>query len=174
MSMLKNINKKENLPYKFVMSLLILMGLYYSMAALSYLDWFVSIFVYLSTHISGFILQQIEPNVVIFQDFIKNDSFTMKISFGCEGSEPVVLFIFAILAFPANWKAKVVGVMVGGILVFGLNILRIIALFYIGKHSMSNFELFHNDIFPYLIIILELGLWVLWLNLSKKYGLLNF
>lgn len=73
---------------------------------------------------------------------------------GCEGFEGIFLIVAAILAFPADWKTRLLGILAGCILMYGLNQLRITALFYILRHDRSWFNPVHGYIGPTLIIIL--------------------
>ena len=48
-----------------------------------------------------------------------------------------MLLFCAILAFPAPWKNKLVGLLAGTVAVQGLNVIRVISLFYLGQALMQ-------------------------------------
>src|SRR5205823_9326552 len=58
------------------------------------------------------------------------NGFAVSIEAGCNGVEATIVLIAAIFAFPASWKHKLIGLVVGIVAVQGLNIVRIISLFY--------------------------------------------
>lgn len=71
---------------------------------------------------------------------------------GCEGFEGIFLIVAAILAFPARWKYKLIGIGAGCLLMYGLNQLRITVLFYALRMDPSWFNPLHGYIGPTFII----------------------
>ncbi len=73
---------------------------------------------------------------------------------GCEGFEGIFLIVAAILAFPAHWKEKLLGIAAGFLLMYGLNQVRILVLFYTLRYDRTWFNPLHGYIGPTFIIIL--------------------
>jgi exosortase H (IPTLxxWG-CTERM-specific) len=94
---------------------------------------------------------------------IQGPTFAVAVRRGCDPLEPIVLLGSAIIAFPASWKRRVLGIAVGGSLLFLINILRITSLYWLGKGKSHLFETVHLELWPALFILLSLILWVLWL-----------
>jgi len=90
--------------------------------------------------------------------------FAVSIERGCNGVEAVIILFAAIFAFPATLKQKLAGFAVGFVAIQGLNLVRIISLFYLGQWSMTWFEWFHLYLWQALIIIDALVVWLLWLR----------
>ncbi|MCX6156205.1 MAG: archaeosortase/exosortase family protein [Candidatus Kapabacteria bacterium] len=111
---------------------------------------------------------------IFYTDIISNGSligsskFVVVLSFGCEGTEPLVIFLAGVIAFPIILKYKIIGLIIGFIFIYFLNILRIMLLFFIGNISPSTFEMFHSEIFPILFIILALIVWLYWIKYSQN------
>ena len=97
------------------------------------------------------------------------NGFAVSIERGCNGIEAVIILFAAIFAFPATLRQKLAGFAVGFVAIQGLNLVRIISLFYLGQWSMTWFEWFHLYLWQALIIIDALVVWLLWLRwLSKR------
>ena len=73
---------------------------------------------------------------------------------GCEGVETLFMLWAAIAAFPAGVRAKCAGIAWGTLLVYGLNQLRLVALFLVSHHSKPVFEALHGYVAPTLIVLL--------------------
>ena len=74
----------------------------------------------------------------------------------------IVLLLCAIVAFPAPWRHKLLGVALGFLAIQGLNLVRIIALFYLHDWNQVWFEWFHLYLWPALIILDALVVWLIW------------
>jgi exosortase H (IPTLxxWG-CTERM-specific) len=92
------------------------------------------------------------------------NGFAVSIERGCNGVEAVIILFAAIFAFPASFKHKLAGFAVGFVAIQGLNLVRIVSLFYIGQWSTTWFEWFHLYLWQALIIIDALVVWLLWLR----------
>jgi exosortase family protein XrtM len=80
---------------------------------------------------------------------------------GCEGTETLFLLVAAVVAFAASWRHKLWGILLGGLLVYGLNQIRIVALYFALRHDKELFSALHGYVGPTLIIIL-CSLFFLW------------
>jgi len=87
---------------------------------------------------------------------------------GCEGTESILLFAAAVLAFPAPWRKKPAGLLLGLVWVFLLNQVRIVSLFFILRHRPQWFEAMHGTIAPIFIILAGSIVFSLWLNWAGK------
>src|SRR5436309_728130 len=85
--------------------------------------------------ISAFLVTLFDPNVAALGKVLRSttNGFAVSIEAGCNGVEATIVLLAAILAFPAPWKNKLTGLVVGTIAVQGLNIVRVISLFYLGQ-----------------------------------------
>jgi exosortase H (IPTLxxWG-CTERM-specific) len=92
------------------------------------------------------------------------DGFAIRISNGCSGLEAVILLAAAMLAYPAQWRSKLWGLLAGFVLIMGLNLLRVISLYYIGQYSRAWFDWAHLYAWDVLIIIDGLIVFLLWLR----------
>ncbi len=86
---------------------------------------------------------------------------------GCEGTETLFLLIAAIVAFRASWRSKLKGMLLGAILVYCLNQVRIVALFFAAQENRKWFDMIHGYIAPSLIIVLSCLFFLWWANNVK-------
>jgi exosortase family protein XrtM len=83
---------------------------------------------------------------------------------GCEGTEALFLLFAAVIAFNAPWRHKLVGVLLGGVLVYQLNQVRIVALYYALRHDKELFSALHGYVGPTLIILLCCLFFLWWIG----------
>ncbi len=94
-------------------------------------------------------------------------SFSVNIQKGCDASYVMAIFAAAILAFPAPWKMKLLGILAGLPAVQVINLGRIMSLYYIGLEHPALFETFHLDVWQTIVIILSMALWLGWAELTN-------
>jgi exosortase family protein XrtM len=83
---------------------------------------------------------------------------------GCEGTETLFMLVAAILAFNTSWRHKLKGLAMGVVLIYGLNQIRIVALFFAAQQNRKWFELLHGTLAPTLIIVLSVLFFMWWSN----------
>ena len=88
---------------------------------------------------------------------------------GCECTETMFLLLAAMVSFNAPWKRKLKGVLLGMLMIYGLNQVRIIALFFAAQHDRKWFDMLHGIVAPTLIIVLSV-LFFLWWTSSNTTG----
>lgn len=93
---------------------------------------------------------------------ILSPRFALEVRRGCEAIEPAALFIAAVLAFPASWRQRVFGIVIGVAVIYLLNLIRIITLYYAGVHVPAMFETLHLEVWQTFFIISTLALWLAW------------
>jgi exosortase H (IPTLxxWG-CTERM-specific) len=116
--------------------------------------------------ISAFFVTLFDPNVVAAGKVIRSttNGFAVSIEAGCNGVEATIVLLAAILAFPAPWKNKLLGLIVGTIAVQGLNVVRVISLFYLGQWDFQVFEWAHLYVWQALIMLDVLIVWLVWVR----------
>lgn len=96
------------------------------------------------------------------------EGFSVNILKGCNGAYVVAIFLSAVLAFPATWKEKALGALIGIPAVQGINLVRIVSLYYIGVRHPDLFERFHYHVWQTIVILLSMGVWLAWAELLVK------
>lgn len=94
--------------------------------------------------------------------------FGVSIEPGCNGIEACIVLIAAMLAFPAPWKHRLIGLGLGFLAIQGLNIVRVISLFYLGQWSTRAFDFAHEYLWQALIMLDVLVVWLLWVRANPQ------
>jgi len=108
-----------------------------------------------------------DPHVVASGKVIRStqNGFAVAIEAGCNGVEATLVLLAAMLAFPAPWWSKIKGIAAGVVAVQGLNVVRVISLFYIGQWNREAFEWAHLYVWQALIMLDVLVVWLLWVRM---------
>jgi exosortase H (IPTLxxWG-CTERM-specific) len=116
--------------------------------------------------VSVWFIQLFDDNVMAISNVIrdKTTGFGVRIERGCNGVEAVIILFAAIFSFPAPVKNKVIGFVIGFFAIQGLNLVRIVSLFYMGQWNQVAFEWFHLYLWQALIIMDALVVWLVWLR----------
>lgn len=93
---------------------------------------------------------------------------TIRIVSECTALYPVVIFVSAVVAFPASWKQKLLALLGVPILAF-VNLVRIVSLCYIGHWLPNVMDTAHVVVWQSLMIFFTVLLWLLWAARSTSY-----
>lgn len=91
-------------------------------------------------------------------------SISLDVKFGCNGLEAVMIYCVAVLTFPATWKKRFYGIILGFLVIQVLNLIRIVALAYAGVYHRELFDIVHLYVAQGVMIAVALGTFVLYLN----------
>lgn len=114
--------------------------------------------------VSGLCLKVIDSTVEMRGTEIHNSKFAVNIKNGCNGVEAMIIFLAAVLAFPATWKARTIGLVFGSLAIQLINLVRVIALFLTGVHFRSFFDQSHTVLWQTVVILCSVVLWIFWAN----------
>ncbi|MCP4699354.1 MAG: exosortase H, partial [Gammaproteobacteria bacterium] len=93
------------------------------------------------------------------------NGFAVAIRAGCNGVEAVIILAAAVFAFPAaSWRHKLTGLVIGFITIQGLNLIRIITLYYLGQWNKNAFDWAHHYLWEVLIMLDVLAVFLIWIN----------
>lgn len=89
-------------------------------------------------------------------------AFSVAIQNNCNAIYEIALFVAAVLAFPATWRERAWGALVGSIALYVVNLIRVLSLIYIGGHFPRYFDASHIYVWQSFFIVFALGLWLYW------------
>lgn len=116
--------------------------------------------------VSAALVQSFDPDVLsqgkVLHD--RDSGFAVSIEAGCNGVEASIILAAALLAFPAPWKHRLLGLAAGLLAIHGLNLVRIISLFYLGQWNQTAFEWAHLYLWQALIMLDALIVFLVWLR----------
>ena len=93
-----------------------------------------------------------------------SDNFTANIVAECTAVGPLVLFAGAVVAYPASPRAKVMGLLLGIVVLSATNLVRIMSLFWIGSNFPQYLDVAHLLVWQAVIILLAIVLWLFWVE----------
>jgi exosortase H (IPTLxxWG-CTERM-specific) len=116
------------------------------------------------------LIRLFDPAVVVNGPTIASASngFAVTILAGCNGVEAMIVLLAGMLAYPAPWKHRIAGLVAGTVAIQALNLVRIASLFYIGQWNREVFEWVHLYVWPVLIMIDALVVWLVWLRMLPE------
>ncbi len=114
--------------------------------------------------LSSVVVGWLDPSVLSQGKVLMNPTtgFGVSIEPGCNGIEACIVLVSAIVAFPARWQHKLIGIAVGIAAVQAFNIVRIVSLFYLGQWNMDWFRFAHEYLWQALIMLDVLFVFMLW------------
>ena|ERR1700690_15199 len=95
-------------------------------------------------------------------------NISLDVKFGCNGLEAVMIYSVAVMAFPATFRTKLLGIAVGFVILQLVNIIRIAFLAYSGIYLKNLFEYIHIYIAQGIMIAVSLGIFFLYLDYANN------
>jgi exosortase H (IPTLxxWG-CTERM-specific) len=114
--------------------------------------------------VSGATLDLLGQDVSMSGTMIRSPKFAVNIRNGCNGVEAMLIFLAAVLAFPASWKARISGLALGILAIQVVNLIRVVALFLTGVYFPRIFDTSHTVIWQTIVILFGVLLWIFWAN----------
>jgi len=151
---------------QFALKFIVLVGVYYVISSLPLFQQFVSLVAIANAWLSGFLLHLAGENVLVTSATLASSSGPIiTVLPTCTAVELVWFFCAAVIAFPALYKQKIAGVLVGIFSLSGLNLVRLISLYLVGVYLPKYLDIVHEDIWLIpsncFTIALIIG-WIVW------------
>ncbi len=96
--------------------------------------------------------------------------FAVKVENGCNAVNVTILLWAAILTYPAPWIDRMKGLAVGSLALHGVNLLRIVTLYYLGQYNKDWFDFAHYYLWECLIVLDTLVIFWFWASLVRRWG----
>lgn len=150
-------------PLSFLGIAALLMGLYYVMPTAVVENGIVRVFTVIP---SGILLDWLTPGyrVTTAGTRILSPIANLNVLKGCEGTEVLLLLYASMIAMWRPLKATCLGLLVGTVLVFALNQIRVVSLYFVAAYHQPYFELVHGFLAPLLIIAVVALFFLYWHN----------
>lgn len=111
---------------------------------------------------SGGFLDAVGEPVTVAGTEIRSRGFSVNIENGCNGVETALLFGSAVLAFPAPWSRRLIGLIVGFLAIQTINLVRVVTLFWVGLHRPALFHSSHTVLWQSAIVLFGVLLFLFW------------
>jgi exosortase family protein XrtF len=99
---------------------------------------------------------------------IIENKFVARVVEGCNSISVIILFISFIIAFADKFKATFFYILAGSVLIYIVNLLRIVILSIGLYHYPWRRDILHTIIFPLIIYGMVFLLWMLWVRRYAK------
>ena len=116
------------------------------------------------------ILRLFFQDAILSSDIISLDVFQIRIIYECTGIFLMIIFCACVLAYPASWRAKVIGLAAGIPIIYLTNILRLALLALVGRSFPSYFQYFHDYFWYGTFSLIIIFTWIFWLEIVVERG----
>jgi exosortase H (IPTLxxWG-CTERM-specific) len=121
-----------------------------------------------NARVAGAVLRGFGEDVHVFGVIIRTAGYAVAIRRGCDAIEPAWFFCAAVLAFPLPWRRKWPGLLAGTAVLFAVNLLRIVSLYFIGRRIPPLFPSAHLEWWPAAFILAAIALWLAWIGWARS------
>ncbi len=118
--------------------------------------------------VSAEVLDLLGEGVAVSGTEIRSPRFAVNIENGCNGVETALLFGSAVLAFPAPWKRRLLGLLLGFAAIQAINLVRVVSLFWIGAHRPALFSSSHTVLWQSIVVLCGVLLFLLWASREQR------
>jgi exosortase H (IPTLxxWG-CTERM-specific) len=147
----------------FLVLFIALLGGGFTLLSLNWVnDHLIEPFTAVVARASGLTLDLLGQNVTMQGTVIRSDRFAVNIKNGCNGVETLIIFVSAVLSFPASWRSRAAGLVLGTLIIQLVNLIRVVALFLTGAYLPKLFDSSHTVIWQTLVILTGVLLWIYW------------
>lgn len=148
-------------PVLFLGAVILLMGFYYSLPTAFIENGIVRFFAVIP---GGALLDWLTPDfsVTTTGTRILSPLANLNVLKGCEGTETLLLLYAAIIAQRRPFKSTVWGLLLGTALVFMVNQVRIVSLFFVAAYHKPYFELVHGFLAPLIVVAITAVFFLYW------------
>ena len=101
-------------------------------------------------------------SAALFGKTVTINDTTLSIATGCNGVEAIALYFAAVLALPARWRRRLVGLAIGIVGIFIINQIRVVGLFLVAMFQPDILPHAHNYAGQTFVIVMGMALWFLW------------
>ena len=119
----------------------------------------------LTATLSGMATSLFASEVVWSGKSVVCNGFPVRIISECTGLLEMVIFTSAVIGYLSTLRAKLIGLICGNILIYILNLVRIVVLLIVGSYSQSTFKFMHLYFWQATLVIMIALVWVAWLYL---------
>ena len=129
----------------------------------------------LNGHVSSWIALHASLLLKIFgiEAYVQGNSlcgsmYTLTIVKACTAYNKMELFISAVIAYPSQIRHKFVGCILGALIIYFLNLIRVVSLFITGLYFRNSFDMIHEHVTQTVFTFLVAVLWLLWISRANK------
>ncbi len=111
---------------------------------------------------SGVILGWLAQDVHVNGTRLETGPFAVRVADGCDAFQICALYAAAVIGFPISLGRRLRGLILGLLWLQGLNLVRIVTLFWIGTTFAGAFMTFHQVLWPTALVVATAVSWAVW------------
>jgi exosortase H (IPTLxxWG-CTERM-specific) len=150
--------------------LALLVAFYFLVAAPAVNDAVIVPFTAAIARAGAAVLNLLGEKVSVAGTEIRSSVFAVQIENGCNGVETALLFGSAVLAFPAPWRRRLAGLLLGFAAIQVINLVRVVSLFWIGAHRPAFFNSSHTVVWQSIVVLCGVLLFLAWASRERRAG----
>lgn len=142
---------------------------YYPYPFGSWPDRLINVYLRVQTLLSGALIKVFDDTVRVEGTEIRGE-YALQIVKDCSSLDAQALLLAAMLAFPAHWSRKLIGLSLGALVIVAANLVRIASLYFVGARAPRSFDAVHEELMPLLLVVIAcvcFGLWTAWVQRTR-------
>ncbi len=113
---------------------------------------------------SGFLISLLGTPVHVSQRVVSGAGFSISIENNCNAIFEIGFFLVAVVAYPAAWRGRLWAFLIGPPLLYAVNLLRVLGIFYVGARYPDLFDEVHLYVAQSFFILCIALLWLAWVR----------
>lgn len=122
-----------------------------------------------TAEVTGFFLKPFGMGTRVSGTIISLPNFSVEVVGECTGLYEMLIFLAAMIAYPAGWKKKLMGAALGIPFLYAVNIVRMVLIMVVGNWSPKTFDFMHMYFWQVAMILIIVSAWVLWIEKVVHY-----
>ena len=114
--------------------------------------------------LTGSVLRILGARIEVNGTFISSADFSMRIGHECTAIVPAVILLCATIAYPSRIRDKLLCMAIGLPVLFILNLVRTVTLYYIGRSIPDFFDIAHFVVWQSAMILAVIIVWLFWVG----------
>lgn len=165
----KGITEKEITRFYFIFPLLFLIVAFGFNLVTPYLVTQIVAISGWTAGLLGVILNLFGMNAYTSGPLLVLNKFSITVVGECTGLYEMLIFLAALLAFPAKFNKKLFGFLLSIPILYIINILRMVFIIVVGNWHPKTFTFFHIYFWQVAGILIVGGMWLFWIEKIVKY-----
>jgi exosortase/archaeosortase family protein len=160
-----NSSPRRRAGLKFCLLFILWVSLFYSLTTFDYVLRHVNV----TGPVTAGVVKSVTGLVKLFSIPVEIDGADLKapelhlrISHECNGVIAFIIYLSAVLAFPSRFRRKIAGLLIGAVVIWTVNIGRILLLVFVALYLPDIFYQTHIYVAQALVIACAVVLWLLW------------
>ena len=119
--------------------------------------------------VTGFFLKIIGMTARVSETIVSLPNFSVEVVGECTGLYEMLIFLAAMIAYPAGWRKKLIGAGLGIPFLYAVNMVRMVFIMVVGNWSPKTFDFMHLYFWQVAMILIIVSAWVLWIEKVVHY-----